>query len=99
MKEKIFLSKANFVINSEIINGELRITWGYSNKQYKKSTVHTLANNYLINLKRIISHCSEQKVTIQTPSDFGLGDHVSYADFDLFIDKLKNSGVENFVNL
>ncbi|MEM8827934.1 MAG: amino acid adenylation domain-containing protein [Cyanobacteria bacterium P01_G01_bin.19] len=60
-------------INCSIINSELQIIWDYNCDLFKGKTVANFANNYLINLQKIITHC-QTNTGDYTPSDFSLTD-------------------------
>ena len=72
-------------INSAIRNQELTFTWNYSNKDYRATTINTLAKQFLNNLEAIIAYCQEVQATEYTPSDFGLPAEVHYQELEHFL--------------
>ncbi|MEW6737253.1 MAG: condensation domain-containing protein, partial [Acidobacteriota bacterium] len=59
-------------INSMIANGELQISWIYSENIHKRATVTELAERYLLELRLLIAHCQTLSAGGYTPSDFPL---------------------------
>ena len=57
-------------INGATIQNRLSLTFSYSGKQYKDSTIQTLAKGYRDHLQALIGHCREHYG--YTPSDFPL---------------------------
>ena len=53
-----------------VINGELQISWEYSNEIHHAETVTQLAAEYLAELERLIRHCQSPDAGGFTPSDF-----------------------------
>jgi len=74
-------------INSSIINGVLSIGWNYSGKEYDTTTIEKLADQFLLNLEKLIIHCYEKEGREFTPSDYGLGDEVDHQELDTFFDE------------
>ncbi|WP_430909751.1 condensation domain-containing protein, partial [Maribacter sp. 2-571] len=81
-----------FVIDSEIVDGELEINWGYSQNEYRKGTIAALADTYVNKLKALIEHCTIQEGIVYTPSDYGLEKEVTYVELDSFVNKLDAQG-------
>lgn len=75
-------------VNAAVQGGELIVNWGYSSLHYNKQTIEHLAESYIMHLSMLIEHCMEQQltVTVCTPSDFGLGNEISYEELDAFMD-------------
>ncbi|WP_264523070.1 non-ribosomal peptide synthetase [Flavobacterium sp. N502536] len=71
-----------FIIKAIIVANELRISWDYSEEQYRSETVQNLARTYVENLTQLIKHCINKKVSEVTPSDFGLSDTLDFKEFD-----------------
>ena len=82
MNEKLSLS-------GYILSGELVLNWNYSTKHYEEQTIQLLADNYINQLKMLIEHCMNvmRSGTVFTPSDFGLGSDISYAELDSFMEE------------
>jgi amino acid adenylation domain-containing protein/non-ribosomal peptide synthase protein (TIGR01720 family) len=53
-----------------VVNGELQISWEYSNEIHHVETVAQLAAEYLEELERLIRHCQSSSAGGFTPSDF-----------------------------
>ncbi|MBJ6369617.1 non-ribosomal peptide synthetase [Snuella sedimenti] len=47
------------VINSMVINNILQLDWSYDSKRYHKETIQHIADEYIVALQYIISHCNE----------------------------------------
>jgi len=77
-------------INSSIKNGELQLSWTYSDQQYKSETIEGLAATYITKISELIEHCLTIKETEYTPSDYNLAPQVSPQDLDSFLNKTKN---------
>jgi len=78
-----FLPK--FEINFYIEKGILHAAWSYSALNYRKSTVESLGDQFLANLNQLNQHCVNQDEQQATPSDFLLGDLVSFNELDEFL--------------
>jgi amino acid adenylation domain-containing protein/non-ribosomal peptide synthase protein (TIGR01720 family) len=85
-------------VNSHIRNGELVLNWSYSTKHYHHETIKTLANKFILNLESLISHCLDQEKSgsVYTPSDYGLGSHVSYQELDAFLGEDDTDNIMTF---
>ena len=57
-------------IDALVIEGKLQVTWSYSRNFHNCSTIEMLSNQYLENLKLLISHCLSSESGGYTPSDF-----------------------------
>ncbi|CAM3627150.1 non-ribosomal peptide synthase/polyketide synthase [Kibdelosporangium persicum] len=53
-------------------NGELGLSWQYSDQIHDETTVQRLADEMIQELKRIIEHCTRPEAGGRTPSDFPL---------------------------
>ena len=75
-------------ITGMVIAGKLELNWAYSHQHYNKTTVVMLAENYLLNLRMLINHCMEKQEagSIYTPSDYGLGNDISFEELDKFLE-------------
>jgi non-ribosomal peptide synthase protein (TIGR01720 family) len=73
------------MINSMIEGGELLIHWHYSRHHYDQGTIEALSAGYLAVLQELIRHCKVQPSPLVTPSDFGLGNEISYKELDNFL--------------
>ncbi|MCB1145127.1 MAG: hypothetical protein KDK54_22985, partial [Leptospiraceae bacterium] len=59
-------------INSQVINGHLNVHIGYSTHFHSKEAIASLSKKFIDALKKIITHCCEEKNFGYTPSDFPL---------------------------
>ena len=78
------------VINGFIQESELVLNWSYSTLHYEQETIEQLARDYVLNLERLIIHCTTQQKTgeiVYTPSDYGLTTEVSYKELDQFLNE------------
>ena len=57
-------------INSLVINGRLRVDWGYSEGVHRRSTIERLAQSFIEALRSLIHHCTSASAGGYTPSDF-----------------------------
>jgi amino acid adenylation domain-containing protein/non-ribosomal peptide synthase protein (TIGR01720 family) len=57
-------------INSGIYQGNLEISWSYSNKLHRQATIEVLAQNFVETLRSLIIHCQSPDAGGFTPSDF-----------------------------
>ncbi len=57
-------------IDSMIVDGCLQINWTYSQNLHQLATIESLAENYLENLRSLISHCLSPGAGGFTPTDF-----------------------------
>lgn len=60
------------VVNGIIISGELNLSVSYSDNRHRKETIEQLCAHVEDALHKIIKHCSQQKETTWTPSDFDM---------------------------
>jgi amino acid adenylation domain-containing protein/non-ribosomal peptide synthase protein (TIGR01720 family) len=96
--------KENISVNCKIQQSVLNINWTYNSLLFKEETIEILANEFSKNLEDLILHCMEQAVSNYTPSDFGLGNSVSYQEFDRFytetcFDESRKNKIESFGRL
>ena len=75
-------------VNGGIENGELVLYWSFSTHHYNGSTIEELAEDYRSRLQQLITHAVSQAglQPVFTPSDYGLGDIVTNAELDQFLD-------------
>ncbi|GJM33278.1 MAG: hypothetical protein DHS20C18_22790 [Saprospiraceae bacterium] len=72
----------NLEIIGAVSEGQLSLTWHYSGKAFKETTIQELANQYKSNLTHLVQFCKDRKTTEATPSDFGLNGDLSYQELD-----------------
>ncbi|ETT37866.1 bacitracin synthetase 3, partial [Paenibacillus sp. FSL R7-269] len=58
-------------INGRIMDGQLKLFFSYSTKEYKHDTMAHLAAAYRTSLLRVIDHCLNQETARRTPWDYG----------------------------
>jgi len=68
-------------INSMIIDGQLKVKWSYAQHHYHKNTMNHLAEQFIVELEKLIDHCITQSTTESTPHDFGLSGELSTQEF------------------
>ncbi|MEM8906585.1 MAG: amino acid adenylation domain-containing protein [Bacteroidota bacterium] len=74
--------REKLLINCFVAEGQLNISWTYSDQQYFPSTIQQLANRCLEVLHDLIDHCLGQAHRAATPSDHGLDGVLSIQEFD-----------------
>ena len=81
-------------VNSMVMGGELVLDWGYSTLHFGHERIQQLSAAYLDHLELLISHCTQQRKTgaVFTPSDYGLGNEVTYNELDSFLQKDGSTG-------
>jgi amino acid adenylation domain-containing protein/non-ribosomal peptide synthase protein (TIGR01720 family) len=70
-------------IDSLIVNGCLQINWTYSQNLHQPSTIESLAENYLENLRSLINHCQSPEAGGFTPTDFAEFQQSQWSQNDL----------------
>lgn len=70
-------------------NGEFILYWSYSSRHFEEKTISELVGKFRTNLISLISHCIEQEKTgsVNTPSDYGLGNEIDYKELDKFLNE------------
>jgi amino acid adenylation domain-containing protein/non-ribosomal peptide synthase protein (TIGR01720 family) len=68
-------------IDSSLVHGRLRVTWGCSGARYRPETMRRLSEAFRVALHRLIHHCVVPEVGGYTPSDFALA-RLGQADLD-----------------
>ncbi|NJK57793.1 MAG: AMP-binding protein, partial [Pleurocapsa sp. SU_5_0] len=59
-------------INGMVSQGQLQLEWSYSHELHERTTIETLAQNYIEALRALIAHCQSPDAGGFTPSDFPL---------------------------
>ncbi|HLC15206.1 MAG TPA: condensation domain-containing protein, partial [Thermodesulfovibrionia bacterium] len=75
-------------INAIVTEGRLQMEWTYSTRIHRKTTVESLTQTYINNLKTLISHCQSPDAGGFTPSDFP-GAKIGQKDLDKLMSKFK----------
>ncbi|MDZ8135367.1 MAG: amino acid adenylation domain-containing protein [Nostoc sp. DedQUE04] len=57
-------------INGGIYQGHLEMSWSYSNKLHRQTTIEVLAQRFIGELRSLIAHCLSPNAGGFTPSDF-----------------------------
>ncbi|WP_035642219.1 non-ribosomal peptide synthetase, partial [Bradyrhizobium sp. ORS 375] len=68
-------------INGQVLDRELRLTFGFGRKRYRRATVQRLADHYAVALREVVAHCTSGASGI-TPSDVPLS-RLSQPELDL----------------
>ena len=84
--EAKFAIDINGMIDKE---GTFHLAFTYNKKEYKKSTVATLAGLYRSALSDLIRHCTQKQEKELTPSDLTYSD-LSIAELETLENKIKN---------
>ncbi|MEO6230171.1 MAG: non-ribosomal peptide synthase/polyketide synthase [Ferruginibacter sp.] len=89
---ELYESNEKISVNGFVQSGELVLNWGYSSLHYDVATIEKLAADYIAKLQELIADCLQQEGIgeVYTPSDYGLGDAISYTELDAFLNKSFN---------
>ncbi|MEH2532306.1 amino acid adenylation domain-containing protein/non-ribosomal peptide synthase protein (TIGR01720 family) [Bradyrhizobium sp. AZCC 1614] len=68
-------------INGQVREGQLRLSFSYGRRRYRRVTIERLAEHYAAALRELVEHCTSGARGM-TPSDFALS-NLSQADLDL----------------
>jgi amino acid adenylation domain-containing protein/non-ribosomal peptide synthase protein (TIGR01720 family) len=82
-------------IGGIISDGQLQITWTYSQNIHQPETIERLATEYIVALRESIDHCLKPDVGSYTPSDFPLA-NIEQSQIDRL---LLNQGSVGFKNI
>jgi non-ribosomal peptide synthase protein (TIGR01720 family) len=74
-------------IVGEIMDGQLRIHWTYSENVHRAATIQRLSDGYIAELRALIEHCVSKEAREYTPSDFPRA-RLSQSDLDKFIQQI-----------
>jgi non-ribosomal peptide synthase protein (TIGR01720 family) len=74
-------------INGGVMEGQLQMTWNYSENLHERRTIERLAENFNESLRSLIAHCKSPEAGGYTPSDFPDA-NVSQLELDNLIAKL-----------
>ncbi len=61
-------------INGMVADGQLRMTWGYSEAVHRTETIERVAMQFADVLRELIEHCQSEDAGGHTPSDFPLAE-------------------------
>jgi non-ribosomal peptide synthase protein (TIGR01720 family) len=71
-------------INGALSGGELQFGWTYSQNIHRRSTIETVANDFIESLQLLIQHCQSAEAGGYTPSDFSKA-RLSQKELDRFL--------------
>ena len=57
-------------VNAQVAEGRLEVEWTFSENRHRRSTIESVARDYIEALRRLIEHCRARGVAGFTPSDF-----------------------------
>jgi len=57
-------------VNGLIVEGQLHLDWIYSSNLHQRATIEGLAQNFVVTLRSLITHCQSPETGGYTPSDF-----------------------------
>jgi hypothetical protein len=57
-------------VTGAVVDGELRVEWGYTPNRHHGATVERLARDFVDELRRLAEHCAGPRAGGLTPSDF-----------------------------
>jgi amino acid adenylation domain-containing protein/non-ribosomal peptide synthase protein (TIGR01720 family) len=70
-------------INGMVSQGQLQLTWSYSQKLHARTTIEKLAEDYIEALRTLIAHCQSPDAGGFTPSDFADFQQSQWSQTDL----------------
>ncbi|WP_114905049.1 non-ribosomal peptide synthetase [Kordia sp. SMS9] len=86
-------------ISGLVIEGKMQFNWNYDSSLFSDETVSKLANMFNENLKMIIDHCTQTKLSTKTPFDYGIHADVSHAELTEFLQLEENQGIKDIYKL
>ncbi|HYJ85572.1 MAG TPA: condensation domain-containing protein, partial [Pyrinomonadaceae bacterium] len=81
-------------INGSITDNRLQFTWTYNKIHYQSSTIESLAESFLAEIRILIAHCQSAEAKGYTPSDFAKA-RVTQQDLDKLLGKVKRGTTKN----
>lgn len=82
------------LVDGYVAENQLTLSWSYSLDQYNEGTIEEIAQQYVENLKQLISHCVQKETEERTPSDYGLASLVSYQELEQFLDETDDNDTQ-----
>ncbi|AMA57435.1 non-ribosomal peptide synthetase [Bradyrhizobium sp. CCGE-LA001] len=70
-------------INGQVGEGQLRLSFSYGRRRYRRATIERLAEHYAAALRELVAHCTGGARGV-TPSDFALS-NLKQADLDALV--------------
>ncbi len=84
-------------INGQVGEGQLRLSFSYGRRRYRRATIERLAEHYAAALRELVDHCTGGANGV-TPSDFVLSD-LSQADLDALVATIDCREIEDIYPL
>ena len=84
-------------INGQVREGQLRLSFSYGRRRYRRTTIERLAEHYAAALRELVDHCTGGARGM-TPSDFELSG-LSQADLDALGATIDCRGIEDIYPL
>ncbi|MBH5386164.1 non-ribosomal peptide synthase/polyketide synthase [Bradyrhizobium diversitatis] len=84
-------------INGQVGEGQLRLSFSYGRRRYRRATIERLAEHYAAALRELVTHCTGGARGV-TPSVFPLSD-LSQADLDVLVATIDCREVEDIYPL
>ena len=75
-------------VSAFIAHGRLAVSWSFSDRTHRRETIEEIAEQYIEELRRLISHCLSQEGDTYTPSDFPLA-NIQQGQLESIAAKLK----------
>ncbi|MCA1359979.1 non-ribosomal peptide synthase/polyketide synthase [Bradyrhizobium sp. IC3069] len=84
-------------INGQVGEGQLRLSFSYGRRRYRRATIERLAEHYAASLRELVAHCTGGARGI-TPSDFALS-NLKQADLDALVATIDCREIEDIYPL
>ncbi|WP_271537163.1 non-ribosomal peptide synthetase, partial [Bradyrhizobium sp. CCBAU 45321] len=84
-------------INGQIGEGQLRLSFSYGRRRYRRATIERLVEHYAASLRELVAHCTGGARGI-TPSDFALS-NLKQADLDALVAAIDCREIEDIYPL
>ena len=83
-------------INAYILDGKLRFKWSYDAIRVSEKTLDKLISDFTDQVAEITEYCEALDHRIETPSDYGLAQDISFEELERF---KQNHPTSNFVDI
>ena len=84
-------------INGQVGEGQLRLSFSYGRRRYRRATIERFAEHYAAALRELVDHCTGGARGV-TPSDFALSD-LNQADLDALVETTDCREIEDIYPL
>ncbi|MCP3401818.1 non-ribosomal peptide synthase/polyketide synthase [Bradyrhizobium sp. CCGB20] len=84
-------------INGQVGEGQLRLSFSYGRRRYRRATIERLAEHYAAALRELVDHCTGGARGV-TPSDFALSD-LNQGDLDALVATIDCREIEDIYPL